>query len=151
MLLCCEDRCLDLIEIGQRLEDHEIGTRLLTRDNHLAKELIGILERERPKRLDELPDGTDIERDAHTHNPRVLRCTPRSRDVRGDHLRHGLARSCKLVPVRTERIAVDHTAARRNVVSVNLLNHLGMFHPEEFGALARRKSARLQLRAHASV
>ena len=151
MLLRREHRCLDLIEIGQRLEDHEIGTRLRARDHHLTEELIGVLERERAERLNELTDRTDVERNAHARNAGVLCCTACRAHILSDDLGDGLARPLELVSVRTEGIAVDDAAARRNIVPMDLLDHLGMIQAEELGALARRESARLQLCAHASV
>ena len=81
----------------------------------------------------------------------MLRRTACRRDIRRDHLGNALPRTDQLMSIGTERIAVDHAAARRNIVAVHLLNHIRMLHPEELGALPWGKAARLQLRPHTSV
>ena len=151
MLLCREHRRLDLVEVGQRLKYDEIGARRFARRNHLAEELVGVLKGERAERLDQLPDGSDIERNAHARDAGVLRRAPRDRHVRPDDLGDRFPRADELVPVRTERIAVNNAAARRDVVPVYFLDNLGMLHAKELGTLPRRKTARLKLRPHAPV
>ena len=151
MLLCREHRRLHLIEVGQRLKDDEIGARRLPRRDHLAEQLIGVLKGERTQRLDQLPDGADVERNAHARDAGVLRRSPRDRHIRPDDLGDRFPRADELVPVRTERIAVNDAAARRDIVSMHLFDDLGMLHAKELGTLSGRKSARLKLRAHASV
>ena len=151
MLLCCEYRCLCFIEIGQRLKDDEIGTRLLSRNRHFAEKFIGRFKGERAKRLDQLSDGTDIERNTHPFHTGVLCRTARNLDICPDDFGDGLACSCKFMPVRSERIAVNNAAARGDVVPMNFLDHFGMLYAEELGALARRKPPRLQLCPHPTV
>ena len=151
MFLRCKHGCLYLIEIRQRLKDDEVGTCRLACRDHLAKEFIRLLKGECSQRLNKFADRTDIEGDAYTFYAGMLRRTACRRDICRDHLGNALPRTDQLMSIGTERIAVDHAAARRNIVAVHLFNHIGMLHPEEFGALPRGKAARLQLRAHTSV
>ena len=151
MFLRREHRRLDLVEVSQRLEDDEIRPRLLARDHHLTKELVRCLKRERSKRFDQLSDGADVECDTHPLRTGVLCRTACRADILPDDLGDRLARPIELVTVRAEGVAVDDTAARRNVVPMDLLDHIRMRESEKLRTLPRRKSARLQLGAHAPV
>ena len=151
MFLRCEHRCLDLVEVGQRLKDDEIRPGLLARGHHLTKELVCSLKRERSKRLDQFPDRTDIECDTHSLRAGVLGCAARRADVLPNDLGDRLARSLELMRIRAEGVAVDDTAARCDVIPMNLFDHIRMRESKKLGTFPRRKSTRLQLGAHASV
>jgi hypothetical protein len=151
MLLCRKHGSLGLIEIRQCLENNEVGARLLTCSDHLSKELICLLKGKCTERLDQLSYGADVKRDTHTGYAGVLRSTACSRNIGRDDRGNTFPRVLKLMPVRTKCIAVYDTAARRNIIPMNLLDHIGVLHAEKLGPFARRKSARLQLCAHASI
>lgn len=109
-----------------------------------AKQLVGVVEGERPHGLEELPRRADVRGDVA--GPR-----PAGTGHGGiEDLLHRRRRA-ELVLVSAKGVGGDHVCAGGHIGGVNLRHLFGVSEAEKLGQLAGGKAALLELRTHGAV
>ena len=139
---------LQLVEIGESLHHHQIGTGGHTGPNNAGVFADGSLEGESAVGLQQLAQGADVQ-----GGQRAVRGAGplAAGHACGDDLLHGIGAFCQLVGRRAEGIGVDDAAARGGVHAVDPLDGLGVGDVQLLGPGAELETGGLQHGAHAAV
>ena len=139
---------LELIEVGHRLDDDEVGPGRSTCPHNGGKPGNGFLKPERAGRGEQLAQRADIKRDQRAG---LGRGRSGAGDRGGDRLGHRVAGIGELVLVGAEGVGQQDVSAGAGVVPVDGGQGFGHCEGRKLGQRAGRKAPLLQLGAHAAV
>ena len=148
VLLRRQNRCLRLIGIAHRLDEHQIRACCRADAHRLSEETHRLLKRQISHGREQLSRRADIQRDV-----RVLSARKRARFLcKADRRCHNLLQIIRIFqPVRAERIRIENITARLKIGRVNLPDVVRMRQVPGLRQFSSRKPFRLQQRSHAAV
>ena len=146
MLLRGEDRGFRLVEVGHGLDDDKVS--LPAGFDGLGEDVVGLLEGEGSRRLEQLADRADVERDLRAG---AFGGFAGIFDGGADQLSHGVAGGGHLEAVGAEGVGVDDIASVFDVAAVDVDDPFRLFDVERLGNRAERHALGLEHGAHGAV
>ena len=128
-LLDREDAGLDLVQVGHRLQHHQVHPGGNACPHLLAEQLIGLCKGEGAGRLHQLAQRPDVQRDQGAVR---LRCTDRINglpcvlDGGGDDLSGGMSAGLQLLAAGAEGVGVQDVGSGQQIFPMHLGDDFGM-------------------------
>ena len=147
VLLCCQYRSFDLIQIGHGFKYHQIRTGSFSCPYHLGIHIIGICKGQGSQWFHQFSQR------AHIQCYLCLSgcCLLRNGNIFRYQLLNSIAGSGKLMCIGAKGIGINHTASRIHIAALDTFQYLRVLYTENLRPLTQSQSCCLQHGTHSTI